>query len=182
MTLQSRGLSDVPPKIAAANKQFPGEAKRRKVEAGGGGKPPDKPPPDKTTSAAFGFPRGGGRGNGRGRGRSGRTGAKEPTAPAGKCFVCGKVGCKPSTCPNGNPDAQKEHAAKQAERARTNANRQVRRLQGACYVSEDEVFSDEENAQVRLLSPPASPDSLLSNPEFSPEVFPEFLGTVCYDL
>jgi hypothetical protein len=88
MTLQSRGLSDVPPKIAAANKQFPGETKMRKFEAGG---------------AAFGFPRGGGRGKGRGRGRSGRAGAQEPTAPTGKCFVCGKVGCKPSTCPNGNP-------------------------------------------------------------------------------
>jgi hypothetical protein len=37
MTLQSRGLSDVPPKIAAANKRFPGEAKMRKFEAGGGG-------------------------------------------------------------------------------------------------------------------------------------------------
>jgi hypothetical protein len=115
------------------------------LRPGGGGKPPDKPPPDKTTSSAFGFPRGGGRGKGRGRGKSGRAAGQESTAPTGKCFVCGKVGCKPSTCPNGNPDAQKEHAAKQAERARANANRQVRRLQGACNVSEDEAVSDEEN-------------------------------------
>ena len=73
---------------------------------------------------------------------------QESIVPTGKCFVCGKVGCKPSTCPQGNPDAQKEHAAKQAERARANANRQVRRLQGAWNVSEDEAVSDEENAQV----------------------------------
>ena len=38
MTLQSRGLSEVPPKIVAANKQFQGEARVRKLEAGGGGK------------------------------------------------------------------------------------------------------------------------------------------------
>ena len=37
-TLQSRGLSEVPPKIVAANKQFPGEARVRKLEAGGGGR------------------------------------------------------------------------------------------------------------------------------------------------
>ena len=36
VTLQSRGLSEVPPKIVAANKQFPGEARVRKLEAGGG--------------------------------------------------------------------------------------------------------------------------------------------------
>ena len=52
VTLQSRGLSEVPPKIVAANKQFPGEARVRKLEAGGGGEPPDKPPPDKLSSAA----------------------------------------------------------------------------------------------------------------------------------
>jgi hypothetical protein len=182
VTLQSRSLSEVPPKIAAANKQISLEARVRRLEAGGGGKPPDKPPPDKTTSSAFGFPRGGGRGKGRGRGKSGRAVGQESTAPTGKCFVCGKVGCKPSTCPNGNPDAQKEHAAKQAERARANANRQVRRLQGACNVSEDEAVSDEENAQVCLLSPLASPNSFLSNPELPLEVFPKFLGTICYDL
>ena len=37
VTLQSRGLSEMPPKIVAANKQFPGEARVRKLEAGGGG-------------------------------------------------------------------------------------------------------------------------------------------------
>ncbi len=148
MTLQSRSLSEVPPKIAAANKQLSMEARLRKLEAGWGGEPPDKPPPDKATSAAPGPPRGGGRGKVRGRVRGGRTGRQELTAPTGKCFVCGKVGCKPSTCPNGNPDAQKEHAAKQAERERANAHRQVRRLQGACNVSDDEAVSDEENAQL----------------------------------
>ena len=159
VTLQSRGLSEVPPKIVAANKQFPGEARVRKLEAGGGGKPPDKPPPDKLSSAASGFPRGGGRGKSWGRGKGGRAAEQESIAPTGKCFVCGKVGCKPSTCPNGNPDAQKEHAAKQAERARANAKRQV------C-----------------LLSPLASPNSLFSDPELPSEVFPKFLGTICYDL
>jgi hypothetical protein len=158
VTLQSRGLSEVPPKIAAANKQFSMEARMRKIEAGGRGTPPDKPPPDKTSSAASGPPRSGGRGR-RGRGRSGRAGGQEPTAPTGKCFTCGKVGCKPSTCPNGNPDAQKEHAAKQAERARANANRQVCLLQGTCNVSDDEAVSHEEKAQACLLS-----------------------RTVCYDL
>ncbi len=66
VTLQSLCFSEVPPKIAAANKQISLEARVRKLEAGGGGKPPDKPPPDKTTSAASGPPRGGGRGKGRG--------------------------------------------------------------------------------------------------------------------
>ena len=34
VTLQSRGLSEVPPKIVAANKQFPGEARVRLAIAG----------------------------------------------------------------------------------------------------------------------------------------------------
>ena len=37
MTLQSRGLSEVPPKIVAVTKQFQGEARVRRLEAGGGG-------------------------------------------------------------------------------------------------------------------------------------------------
>jgi len=28
--------------------------------------------------------------------------------PSWKCLCCGQVGCKPSTCPKGDPDAQKE--------------------------------------------------------------------------
>jgi len=35
--------------------------------------------------------------------------------PSRKCFCCRQVGCKPSTCPKGDPDAQKEHADKKAE-------------------------------------------------------------------
>ena len=85
VTLKSRGLSEVPPKITAANKNANELAdvkvRLRKLEAGGGGKPPDKPPPDKTTSAAPGPPCSGGRGKRRGRGRSGRAGGQEPTAP-----------------------------------------------------------------------------------------------------
>jgi hypothetical protein len=56
VTLQSRGLSELTPKIVVANKQFPGEARVRKLEAGGRGKPTDKPPPDTLSSVASGFP------------------------------------------------------------------------------------------------------------------------------
>jgi hypothetical protein len=140
VTLQSRCLSEVPPKIATANKNANElanvKARLRKLEACGGPRP-DEPPPDKTTSAAPGPPRSCGRGRGRGRGRGGRVGGQEPTAPTGKCFVCGKAGCKPSTCPNGNPDAQKEHATKKADLERANSHRQARCLQGACNVSDD---------------------------------------------
>jgi hypothetical protein len=185
-TLQSRGLSEVPPKAAAVTKnvtQPSMEARLRRLEAGGGGKPPDKPPPDKTTS---GPPRGGGRGRGRGgppRGRGGRAGGKDPTALNGGCFCCGQVGCKPSTCPKGDPVSQKAHADKIAARERANSQKQVRRLQGACNVSDDEIFSsDEENAEHCFSSLFSSPHLPLSNSELSPETFPTFLGTVCYDL
>ena len=43
-----------------------------------------------------------------GGGRCGRADRQEPTAPTGKCFTCGQVGCKSSTCPNGNQDAQQK--------------------------------------------------------------------------
>jgi len=59
-----------------------------------------------------------------GGGRCGRADRQEPTAPTGKCFTCGQVGCKASTCPNGNQDAQQKHAAKKAERERANPQRQ----------------------------------------------------------
>jgi hypothetical protein len=57
-------------------------------------------------------------------GARGRADHQEPTAPTGKCFTCGQVGCKASTCPNGNQDAQQKHAAKKAERERANPQRQ----------------------------------------------------------
>jgi hypothetical protein len=182
VTLQSSCLSEVPPSPQSTS--WPTcKARLRKLESGGGGKPPDKPPPNKPAPAAVVPPRGGGRGRGRGSGgRGARTGRQEPTAPTGKCFVCGQVGCKPSTCPKGNPDAQKEHAERKAERERANMQKQVRRLQGAVDVSVDEVVSDEENAEQCLLPPNVSSNLPLSNPELSPEVFPKFLGTVCYDL
>ena len=41
-------------------------------------------------------------------GARGRADHQEPTAPTGKCFTCGQVGCKASTCPNGNQDAQQK--------------------------------------------------------------------------
>jgi len=43
-----------------------------------------------------------------GGGRCGRADRQEPTAPTGKCFTCGQVGYKSSTCPNGNQDAQQK--------------------------------------------------------------------------
>jgi hypothetical protein len=181
VTLQSSCLSEVP--LAAVNELADMQARLRKFESGGGGKPPDKPPPNRPAPADVVPPRGGGRGRGRGSGgRGARTGRQEPTAPTGKCFVCGQVGCKPSTCPKGNPDAQKEHAERKTERERANMQRQPRRLQGAVDVSVDEVVSDEENAEQFPL-PPNVPSILpLSNPELSPEVLPKFLGTVCHDL
>ena len=101
---------------------------------------------------------------------------------------------KPSTCPNGNPGAQKAHAEKRAERERANLHRQVRRLQGAVNVSGDENVSEEENTELCLLSPLVSSNLPLSNLELSPgrcttsnlelspDVLPRILGTVCYDL
>ena len=122
-----------------------------------------------------GWSRGRGRGGGRGRGRG--AGAA-PAATTGKCFVCGQVGCKPSTCPKGDPAAQKEHADRQTEREKANALRAVRRIQGAVNVSEDEAVSDGENAEQCLVSSHVPPNFLRNNPELSPEVFPRFLGTV----
>ena len=72
--------------------------------------------------------------------------------PSRKCLCCGQVGCKPSTCPKGDPDAQKEHADKKADREKTNRQRAARRFQGAVDVSEDEAVSDEENDEIYLVS------------------------------
>ena len=106
MTLQSRGLSEVPPKIVAVTKQFQGEARVRRLEAGGGGKPPDKPPPDKLSSATSGFPHGGGRGKGWGRGRGGRAAGQESIAPTGKCRER-KGGMQAVNMPQGQPGCAK---------------------------------------------------------------------------
>ena len=108
---------------------------------------------------------------------------KSPKYLLGNVLCVDKDG-KPSTCPKGNPDAQKEHAARKAERERANMQKQVRRLQGVVDVSVDEVVSDEENAeQSRCLLPPHVSSNLpLSNPELSPEVFHNFWAlsvTIC---
>ncbi len=50
--------------------------------------------------------------------------------------------------PQWQPGCAKERAERKAERERANLQRQVRRLQGACNVSDDEAVSDEENAQL----------------------------------
>ena len=65
--------------------------------------------------------------------------------------------------PQWQPGCAKERAEGKAERERANLQRQVRRLQGACNVSDDEAVSDEENAQLCLLSPLASLNLLLSD-------------------
>ena len=59
--------------------------------------------------------------------------------PSWKCLCCGQVGCKPSTCPKGDPDAQKELANKRAEIEKANRERAAQRFQGAVDVSEDEA-------------------------------------------
>ncbi len=61
--------------------------------------------------------------------------------------VCGKKGCKPATCPKGNPGAQEEYADRKAARERENAQRQAHRFQGVIDLSEDEAVFDGENAQ-----------------------------------
>ena len=73
----------------------------------------------------------------------------------GECFHGKKIGtcktCREEECdalPGMIPTCVLVACATAMQRARANANRQVRRLQGACNVSEDEAVSDEENAQV----------------------------------
>jgi hypothetical protein len=81
------------------------------------------------------------------------------------------TGCKPSTCPKGDPAAQKEHADRQAERERANAQRAARPFQGAVDVGEDEAVSDEENAEQCLMSSHVPPNLPRNNPELSPKCF-----------
>ena len=74
--------------------------------------------------------------------------------------MCGQLGCKPSTCPKG----------------------EAARLQGEVDLKEHEAVSDEENAEQCLVSSHALPNLPRLNSELSPEVFPKFLGTVCYEF
>ena len=97
--------------------------------------------------------------------------------PSWKCLCCGHVGCKPSTCPKGDPDAQKELADKRAELEKANRQRVARRFQGAVDVSEDEAVSDEENDEICLVSS-HMPLTSSRNPDLSSKVFPSFLGTI----
>ena len=94
-----------------------------------------------------------------------------------KCLCCVQVGCKPSTCPKGDPDAQKELADKRAELEKANRQRVARRFQGAVDVSEDEAVSDEENDEICLVSS-HTPLTSSRNPDLSSKVFPSFLGTI----
>ena len=186
LALQSRGLQEVPPKGNptkgnTANEMAELKTRLRKLETAGGkppDKPPDKPPPDKQAPAAGFPPRGGARGRarggGRGRGRGAR-GALE--TPSWKCLCCGQVGCKPSTCPKGDPDAQKELANKRAEIEKANRERAAQPFQGAVDVSEDEAVSDEENDENCLVSS-HTPLTSSCNPDLSSKVSPRFLGTI----
>jgi hypothetical protein len=111
LALQSRGLLEVPPESNPTNELADLKARLRKLEIAEGNLPGKQAP------AAGMPPRGGARGRGRGGGRGrGRCAEAAPAVPAVKCFVCGQVGCKPSTCPKGDPTAKKEHADKKAER------------------------------------------------------------------
>ena len=87
------------------------------------------------------------------------------------------MGCKPSTCPKGDPDAQKELANKRAEIEKANRERAAQPFQGAVDVSEDEAVSDEENDEICLVSSHA-PLTSSRNPDLSSKVFPNFLGTI----
>ncbi len=97
--------------------------------------------------------------------------------PLRKCLCCVQVGCKPSTCPKGDPDAQKELADKRAEDEKENRQRAARRFQGAVDVSEDEAVSDEENDEICLVSS-HMPLNSSRNPKLSSKVSPSFLGTI----
>ena len=184
--LQSRGLQEVPPKgnptkSNTATEMAELKTRLRKLETAGGkppDKPPDKPPPDKQAPAAGFPPRGGARGRARGGGRSRGRGARGALeTPSWKCLCCGQVGCKPSTCPKGDPDAQKELANKRAEIEKANRERAARRFQGAVDVSEDEAVSDEENDENCLVSS-HTPLTSSRNPDLSSKVSPRFLGTI----
>ena len=188
LALQSRGLQEVPPKgnptkSNTATEMAELKTRLRKLETAGGkppDKPPDKPPPDKQAPAAGFPPRGGARGRARGGGRSRGRGARGALeTPSWKCLCCGQVGCKPSTCPKGDPDAQKELANKRAEIEKANRERAVRRFQGAVDVSEDEAVSvsDEENDEICLVSS-HTPLTSSRNPDLSSKVSPRFLGTI----
>ncbi len=85
------------------------------------------------------------------------------------------MGCKQSTCPKGDPDAQKELADKKAEIEKVNRQRAAPRFQGALDVSEDEAVSDEENNEFCLVSS-HMPLTSSRNPDLSSKVFPSFLG------
>ncbi len=146
--LQSRGLPEVPSKTVPAAETAGIEARLRKLESAGGplGKPPDKPTTDKQKFKSA-VQRGGGRARGRGDsaraiGRGMRAESVPPTDQ--RCFICAKVGCRPSTCPKGDPAVQKEFADKKAQRERANMQKHARRVQDVIDVSEDEaVFSSD---------------------------------------
>ena len=88
LALQSRGLLEVPPKSNPTNGLADLKARLRKLEMAEGNLPDTQAP------AAGMPPRGGARGRGRGGGRGrGRGAEAAPAVPAGKCFVCGQVGC-----------------------------------------------------------------------------------------
>jgi hypothetical protein len=167
LALQSRGLLEVPPKGNptkgnTTNEMAGLKARLRKLETAGE-KSLDKPP-DKPQALAAGFPprggaRGRARGGGRGRGRGAR-GALE--MPSRKCLCCGQVGCKPSTCPKGDPDAQKELADKKAELEKVNRQRAAHHFQGheICLVSSHMTLTSSRN------------------PDLSSKVSQSFLGTI----
>ena len=160
----------------AANELADLKARLRKFEAGGGGKPPDKPPPDKTASAALGAVVGV---DGEGAGVDAL--AKSPLHLPENVSCVGRWAASRRRAPTATR-MRKRSTQRKAERERANLQRQVRRLQGALNVSDDEAVTDEENAEKCLSPPHVSSNLPLNYHELSPEVFPKFLGTVCYNL
>ena len=95
--------------------------------------------------------RGGKRGGGAGRGAASLSDNVPTTKEERRCFTCGKPGCAPSRCPMMNQEAKEQY-----ERVRArNAERTLRRAQGAVEVSEDED-EEELNLSAACLQPDAS--------------------------
>ena len=101
--------------------------------------------------------RGGRRGGGAGRGAASLSDNVPTTKEERRCFTCGKPGCAPSRCPMMNQEAKEQY-----ERVRArNAERTLRRAQGAVEVSEDED-EEELNLSAACLQPDASPTTHIS--------------------
>jgi hypothetical protein len=126
-----------------------------------------------------------------GGGRCGRADRQEPTAPTGKCFTCGQVGCKASTCPNGNQDAQQRKLESVGGGRCGRADSQEPTAPtGKCFTcgqvgcKSSTCPNGNQDAQQKYAAKKAERER--ANPQrqclLPPELFRKFLGTVHYDL